>query len=125
MKKFIEVERLGDEVSVYSGFDGHYTGTTVVGYKKGNIFDIVSPTTKVKCYTLRNNTTIICVDDIRIVEPITHNIGIKVWFSIYDLIIALGWYLKGDSFENYSNALRRLNYEGITIAELKEVIESL
>lgn len=125
MKKFIEVERLGDEVSVYGGADGHYVGTKVVGYKRGNIFDIAAPTTKVRLHTLRNNTTVIVVDDYRIVEPITHNSGIKVGFDKYDLVVALGWYSKGAGLEAFTSASTRIEYEGITLEELMRAIENL
>lgn len=129
MKKYFDVEVLGKEVSIYGGVDGHYCGTKVVGHVVCDIMELGLPdSTVVTVCQLHSGTPAICfchTDEV-VVEPKTHYAGIRLPFSMYDLVTAIMNVTSvGDNFERYYQTLTDIERNGITFGEFKKLVKKI
>ena len=129
MKKYFNVEILGEEVSIYGGIDGHYCGTKVVGHKVIDIMELKGDyTVKVHMKSRWIDADYIDINDVHVVEPITHNIGIKLPKGVDQYEIAkaiMGVDTVGDRFDEYCKVTSNLEYYGISLAEFKTLLEGI
>lgn len=127
MKKYFNVEILGEEVSIYGGIDGHYCGTKVVGHKVIDIMELKGDyTVKVHMKSHWINADYIDINDVHVVEPITHNIGIKLPEGIDQYEIAkaiMGVDTVGDKFDEYRKVTSNLEYFGISLNEFQTILQ--
>lgn len=127
MKKYFNVEILGKEVSVYGGIDGHYCGTAVIGHKIIDIMELEGDymvTIHMKSRWIDRDY--ITINDMHVVEPTTHNIGIKLPEGIdqYDIAKAIMEVdTVGDKFDEYCKVTSNLEYNGISLKEFQTILQ--